>query len=64
MGFVFAARKIPPVGGDTLFVGMSAAYDAMSDGLKTTLQDLEAWHTDLVCPEVADPKLQATFIER
>ncbi len=64
MGSVFAAREIPPVGGDTLFAGMAAAYDALSDGLKATLEGLEAWHTDLVCPEVADPRLQAVFADR
>ena len=64
MGSVFVAREIPPVGGDTLFAGMAAAYDALSDGMKSTLESLEAWHTDLVCPEVADPKLQAVFAER
>ena len=64
MGSVFAAREIPPVGGDTLFAGMAAAYAALSDGLKQTLEGLEAWHTDLVCPEVADPKLQAVFADR
>lgn len=64
MGSVFVAREIPPVGGDTLFAGMSAAYDALSDGLKATLEGLEAWHTDLVCPEVADPMVQAVFAER
>ena len=64
MGSVFVARVIPPVGGGTLFAGMAAAYDALSDGLKTTLEGLEAWHTDLVCPEVADPKLRAVFADR
>ena len=64
MGSVFAARVIPPVGGDTLFAGMAAAFEALSDGLKATLEGLEAWHTDLVCPEVADPKLQTLFAER
>lgn len=64
MGSVFAARDIPPVGGDTLFAGMAAAYDALSDGLKLVLEGLEAWHTDLVCPEVADPKIKDVFAER
>ncbi len=64
MGSVFVAREIPPVGGDTLFAGMVAAYDALSDGMKSMLEGLEAWHTDLVCPEVADPSLRAVFAER
>lgn len=36
---------------------MAAAYDDLSDGLKAVLGTLEAWHTDMVCPEVADPTL-------
>ena len=64
MGSVFVAREIPPVGGDTLFAGMAAAYDALSEGLKQVLEGLFAWHTDLVCPEVADPRLQAAFGDR
>ena len=33
-------------GGDTLFAGMYAAYDALSDGLKTTLEGLRACHSN------------------
>lgn len=64
MGSVFAAREIPPVGGDTLFAGMAAAYEALSDGLKEVLEGLEAWHADTVCPEVADPRVGAAFNDR
>lgn len=64
MGSVFAAREIPPVGGDTLFAGMAAAYEALSPGLQAVLEGLEAWHTDQVCPEVADARLHATFGDR
>ncbi len=64
MGSVFAAREIPPVGGDTLFAGMAAAYDALSDGLKDVLENLEAWHADTVCPEVANPVVGAEFSDR
>lgn len=64
MGSVFVARDIPPVGGDTLFAGLAAAFDALSPGMQAMLEGLEAWHTDLVCPEVADPKLRAVFAER
>ena len=64
MGSVFVARELPPVGGDTLFAGMAAAYEALSDGLKSVLERLHAWHTDLVCPEVADPRLHDAFGDR
>lgn len=64
MGSVFVAREIPPVGGDTLFAGMAAAYAALSPGLRSVLEGLEAWHSDQVCPEVADPRLHETFGDR
>ncbi len=35
----------PQFGGDTMFANMYQAYEAMSDGLKTTLEPLRAWHT-------------------
>ena len=35
---------MPEVGGDTIFVGMGAAYDALSDDMKTYLADKEAMH--------------------
>ena len=39
------AREVPPSGGDTLFASMYAAYDALSDGLKRTLEGLRALHS-------------------
>jgi taurine dioxygenase len=45
MGSVLLAREVPPVGGDTLFASMYAAYDALSDGLKQTLAGLRAEHS-------------------
>lgn len=39
------AREIPPFGGDTLFADQVAAYDALSDGLKTTLENLRGINT-------------------
>jgi taurine dioxygenase len=39
------AREVPPVGGDTLFSSMNAAYDALSPGLKQTLERLKAVHS-------------------
>src|SRR5208337_2960210 len=35
----------PAMGGDTLFASMYAAYDALSDGLKATLDGLKALHS-------------------
>jgi len=45
LGSALYAREVPPVGGDTLFAGMYAAYDSLSDGLKTTLESLRAVHS-------------------
>jgi len=45
MGSILYAREVPSVGGDTLFAGMYAAYDALSDGLKNMLLSLRAEHS-------------------
>ena len=45
MGSILVARELPPIGGDTLFVSVGAAYDALSDGLKATLSTLKAVHS-------------------
>lgn len=42
---VLYAREVPPVGGDTLFASMIAAYDALSPGLQRTLLGLRAQHS-------------------
>ena len=45
MGSVLLAREVPPYGGDTLFANQVAAYEALSDGLKQTLDGLRAVNT-------------------
>ncbi|OYY90438.1 MAG: taurine dioxygenase [Sphingomonas sp. 28-66-16] len=45
MGSILVARELPPVGGDTLFAHLGAAYDSLSDGLKATLSGLRAVHS-------------------
>lgn len=45
MGSILLAREVPPTGGDTLFASMYAAYDTLSDGLKCTLEGLNAVHS-------------------
>ncbi len=45
LGSMLYARDVPEVGGDTVFAGMYAAYDALSDGLKRTLEGLRAIHS-------------------
>lgn len=39
------AKVLPPVGGDTGFASTIAAFEALSDGFKESLRDLEAVHS-------------------
>ncbi len=46
MGAILYAIEVPPYGGDTLFASQYAAYDALSEGMKSLLSGLRAVHTD------------------
>ncbi|MDP2125504.1 MAG: TauD/TfdA family dioxygenase [Parvibaculum sp.] len=46
MGSILVARELPEEGGDTLFADMYKAYDALSDGLKKTLEGMRAVHSN------------------
>lgn len=45
LGSILVAREVPPYGGDTMFASMHHAYDALSDGLKATLEGMRAVHS-------------------
>jgi taurine dioxygenase len=45
IGSILYAVEVPSFGGDTLFSSQVAAYDALSDGLKRTLETLSAVHS-------------------
>lgn len=44
-GTLLYGKVIPPVGGDTLFANQYAAYDALSDAMKSGIADLQAVHS-------------------
>ncbi|MBI3825914.1 MAG: TauD/TfdA family dioxygenase [Candidatus Rokubacteria bacterium] len=44
MGSILYMHELPPVGGDTLFASMYAAYEALSDPLKRLLEGMTAMH--------------------
>ena len=44
MGSILYMHELPPVGGDTLFASMYAAYEALSEPMKRLLEPLTALH--------------------
>ena len=44
LGAILIARKVPPLGGDTLWASATAAYDALPETLKGYLATLSATH--------------------
>jgi len=44
LGSILRALELPPVGGDTLFADMYAAYDGLSDEVKARVDDAVAIH--------------------
>ena len=44
LGSILRARKVPGVGGDTLFANMEAAYDALDESTRTLIDGLTAVH--------------------
>ena len=44
MATILCAKEVPAVGGDTMFVSMSAAYDGLSDKMQQLISGLYAIH--------------------
>lgn len=68
LGSVLYAKELPDRGGDTMFANMAAAYDALSDGMKRTLETLRvvhskqnAVHADKRAERQVDAELMAKF---
>ena len=60
MGTILLARELPEYGGDTCFINMRAAYEALSDGLKKMLEPLRGVHSNAqVYGRMAKPEKQA-----
>src|SRR5207302_4121290 len=48
LGAILRAVQLPPVGGDTLFASMYAAYDALSHPMQDLLDGLTAVHSTAI----------------
>lgn len=42
LGTLLYAKEVPPLGGDTLFANMYLAYETLSDGLRSLLEEMTA----------------------
>ena len=68
-GTLLYAVEVPPVGGDTLFAGMSAAWDALDEATRARIAPLEAVYTfeqldaTLRAQDPTRPPLTAEIIE-
>ena len=61
LGSILHIHKTPPLGGDTLFASMYAAFEALSDPIKDLLCKLEARHVSDYTGQYGDHKPQRSF---
>lgn len=57
MGSVLSAKEVPPHGGDTVWVNMCAAYDALPAGEKARLEKLTGMHAGVPYGRANEPPL-------
>ncbi|MBT3398676.1 MAG: taurine dioxygenase [Rhodospirillaceae bacterium] len=68
MGTVLYAKDIPPQGGDTVWVNMVAAYEALSDRMRAHVDGLWAYHdsyqpySEFVRPEMYDAEKGTDYL--
>ena len=55
MGSILHLHTLPPIGGDTIFASMYAAYDALSPRMQTFLEGLTATHDGMLAFGRFDP---------
>ena len=60
LGSMLHPMELPPVGGDTLWVSMYAAYECLSDRIKTMIEGLQVMHdgVPLFTPFLLDPAIK------
>jgi taurine dioxygenase len=56
MGSILYLHTLPPLGGDTIFASMYAAFDALSDRMKDYLEGLTATHDGMLAFGRFDPE--------
>jgi taurine dioxygenase len=56
MGSILYLHTLPPMGGDTVFTSMYAAYDSLSDRMKDYLEGLTATHDGMLAFGRFDPE--------
>lgn len=61
MGSILYLHTVPEGGGDTLFTSMYAAYDALSDRMKTYLEGLRATHDGNPVYKAIFPDVDKTY---
>lgn len=63
---VLMAHELPPLGGDTLWSNMVAAYNGLDDALKQRIETLDAEHTGLIAfgRHLDTPEKQAGFLSQ
>ncbi len=61
MGSILHMQVIPPVGGDTLFASMYAAYEALSPRLQAFLETLTATHDGATAFSKYNPNSGKTY---